>query len=509
MADVIKILKDLEYKAVGVDPITNEMPTGYFVSFRNVGLPIIKDDFDNPWTPLGANLAQINSSKPPVGGSPDTTGVDPGTVQPKSASQQLEENKIMVAGIAKSMQAYLNTFMLTDNKLSMSNDYHLMPNASKINDSWYAIINGANAIVSDMEFNDSIKATIEKAKSVLSDKDGNTTPKFDQYLRYRDEYQSKVKAYQRAFAGSLSDPMQFQMFPIQGRLYEDDVNFAREQWVGLGHVGEIEEALKTLSGQGIDPSLLLITRAKNKYENSLVNFPNIGNLPYTFMIPNKWYSAFEDGWTKYTSVDFHSESHVSSSSTSIGANVGFNLGFWQIGGSFNSDKSKSSMDIQISGLEISFEYATADIQRPWLDTSLLNLHNWFLVGDYRKNCISDGTFGQQLVDTTSESTFLPSIVTSFVLIRNLTIKFNEASQHADSMNNTISGGGSVGWGPFCIGGHYSHSNSESNFKSDISGSGIFVEGVQLVGYVSTIVPASPSLDSKEYMKKKADTQPVQ
>lgn len=503
MADVLKILKDLEYKAVGVDPNTNEMPTGYFVSFRNVGLPIIKDDFDNPWTPLGSNMAQINSSKPQSGTNAGAIGTDPAVTitQPKSASQILDENKIASAGVAKSMQAYLNTFMLTDNKLSMSHDYHLMPNASKVSDSWYAVINGANAVVSDLEINDAIKASVEKAKLVLNDKDGNSTPKFEQYLRWREEYQSKVKSYQRVFAGALSDPMQLQMFPIQGKLYKDDIDFALDQWMGLGNKLEIDEAINVLAGQGIDPSLLLISRAKHKFENSLVNFPNIGNLPYTFMIPNRWYSAFENGWTKYTSADFHSETHTSSSSTSISANAGFSLGFWSVGGSFNSNKSQSSMDIQTSNLEISFEYATADIQRPWLDSSLLNLHNWFLVGDYRKNCISDGTFGQQLTGTSSESTFLPSIVTSFVLIRNLSIKFDEASQHSDSMNKSISTGGSIGWGPFCIGGSYSKSSSESNFKADISGSGVFVEGVQLVGYVSTIVPASPSLDSKDFMKK--------
>jgi hypothetical protein len=54
--DVFKILKDLELKTVGLDPKTNKMQEGYFVSFRTVGLPIHGDDFANPWTPLGGNL---------------------------------------------------------------------------------------------------------------------------------------------------------------------------------------------------------------------------------------------------------------------------------------------------------------------------------------------------------------------------------------------------------------------------------------------------------------------
>ena len=501
-ADVFKLLRDLEYKAVGVDPDTQRMPEGYFVSFRNVGLPIIKEDFDNPWTPFGSNMAQLLSAKPTTAGAAAPAATDPAAVAAKSASQQLEENRILSAGIGKNMQSYLNTFMLTDNKLAMNHDYQVMPNSSKVNDSWYAIINGANAVVSNLEVSDEIKKSVEDAKAVLTDKDGNSTPKFEQYVRYRDEYNSKVKAYQRAYAGAMSDPMQFQMFPIVGKLFQDDITFALETWTGMGNKHEIDLAMKTLQAQGIDPSVLLIARAKNKYENSLVNFPNIGNIPYTFIVPNKWYSADESGWTKYTSVDFHTETHTSSSSTSFGGSAGFSLGFWGVKGGFNSSESKSSFDMQTSNLEISFEYATADIQRPWLDTTLLNLHNWFLVGDYPKNCISDGTFGQQMKNTTNESTFLPSIVTSFVLIRNLSIKFSESSQHCDTLKKSISAGGSVGWGPFCIGGHYSKDNSEDNFKADLDSSGIFVEGVQLVGYVSSVVPASPSLDSKDYMQPK-------
>jgi hypothetical protein len=58
MPDVFKILKDLELKAVGLDPTTNKMQEGYFISFRSIGLPIHKEDFERPWSPLCGNLPQ-------------------------------------------------------------------------------------------------------------------------------------------------------------------------------------------------------------------------------------------------------------------------------------------------------------------------------------------------------------------------------------------------------------------------------------------------------------------
>lgn len=43
--DVYKVLDDLKKRAAGVDPSTNKMPEGYFVSFRPIGLPIAPEDF--------------------------------------------------------------------------------------------------------------------------------------------------------------------------------------------------------------------------------------------------------------------------------------------------------------------------------------------------------------------------------------------------------------------------------------------------------------------------------
>ncbi|MBA4166346.1 MAG: hypothetical protein H0X41_02155, partial [Chitinophagaceae bacterium] len=219
MGDVFKMLKDLELKAVGLDPKTNKMQEGYFVSFRPIGLPIHKEDYANPYSPLGGNLDPNKPTATPV----STAGVDPATVQPESASKTLDENKIAVANIAKSQQTYLNTFLLLDDKLVMNNNYAVIPGSSKINDSWFAIINGANGIPSNLELNADIKAAYDKATAKLMDKDGNTTPHYEAYMRYEDEYKSKVKALNKAYANAFTDPAKLQMWPIEGKTYQDEV----------------------------------------------------------------------------------------------------------------------------------------------------------------------------------------------------------------------------------------------------------------------------------------------
>ncbi len=472
MPDVFKILKDLELKSVGLDPQTNKMQEGYFVSFRTVGLPIHKEDYYNPWSPLGVNLEKDIPKKDPA---------DPKDA-PQTGSGQMDENKIFAANIAKSQQSYLNAFLLTDNQLRMNSEYAVMPNASKVSDAWWAIITGANGIPTESVPNPDLQKALDAARAKLMDKDGNPTPHYQAYMQYEDDYKSKVRAWHKAYAAAFTDPMKLQNWPIDGVSYHDDADEAMNRWIGFGFREEIENALATLAAQGTDPAIALIARAKKRFINSLNEFQSVGEIPYTIMLPNSWYDQDkDDGWNEYTSADAHSESHYQASSTSYGGG-GFSDGFWSAGGSFNHAEQQSSLDMQANDLEIAFKYCTVDIKRPWLDTSLLNLKNWFLMGDYKRGCISSGTMAQELPQNAIEPTFLPSIVTSLILIKDLSLKWTNWKDHWDSHAETTSANAFVAYGPFAVTGNYSHHGRQNNFTADTSGESLMVPGIQWIRF---------------------------
>jgi len=492
--DVFKILKDLELKAVGLDPATNKMQEGYFVAFRGVGLPIHKEDFNNPWSPLGTNLAKDIPKADPV---------DPKDA-PKTAAGQIDENKILTANIAQSQQSYLNTFLLTDDKLRMNNEYSVMPGSSKVSDSWYAIITGANGIPTQSVINDSLKAAYDAATAKLMDKDGNPTPHYQAYMQYEDEWKSKAKSWHKAYADAFTNPMKLQNWPIDGTQYQDDADEAMDRWTGLGFKQEIENAIATLAAQGTDPAIALIARAKKRFINSLNEFQNIGEIPYTVMLPNSWYDPDnDDGWNEYSSSDLHSDSHYSASSTSYGGGGGFNIGFWSASAQFNHAENRSSLKMASDDVEVAFKYCAVDIKRPWLDTSLLNLRNWFLMGDYKKACISSGNMAQELPQNSIEPTFLPSLVTSLILIKDLSLKWSNWQADWEAQSSGTSASASVGWGPFAVNGSYSHHQANRDFTADASGESLKIPGIQLIGYVSTINPMSPGVDSSQFLKKAA------
>ena len=499
-ADVFKILRDLELKAVGLNPQNNAMQEGYFTSFRDIGLPITAEDFANPWAPSGSNMdqptTQANATDPKNAG--------------KTASSQMDEDKVATAGISASMQAFLNTFLLIDDKLQMNNDYAVIPASSKVSDSWEAIVTGANGIPLNQTLSAAMQQAYATARAVLQDVNGDPTPHFNIYKQYEEAYNSKVKAYQRAYADAFTSPAKLQNWPIDGVSYQNDVTDAANDWSSLGFKIEIETAMATLSSVGTDPAMVLISQSKYRFTNSLVNFANIGDIPYTIMLPGTWYDKDnDDGWNEYTSEDFQTESHYQESSTAYSTGGDFSVGFWSAGSSFTESHAQSSLNIQTNNLDISFSYCVVDIERPWLDTTLLNLSNWFIFGNYKKNCISNGTMGQVYnpADPSAfEPLFLPSLVTSLILIKNLTIKWDNYQADWQNSQSSLSVGVSVGWGPFAVNGSYSHHDASRDFTCTDNGEGLFIEGVQVIGYVSAINPPSPATDSAPYMS--ASTQSV-
>jgi hypothetical protein len=53
----------------------------------------------------------------------------------------------------------------------------------------------------------------------------------------------------------------------------------------------------------------------------------------------------------------------------------------------------------------------------------------------------------------------------------------------------------------CGHGHHSHGDQSRDFFRHSSGESLTVHGVQLLGYVSMINPASPGLNSSDFLKK--------
>lgn len=503
MPDPFKILKDLELMATNLDADQMKQQEGYLVAWRS-GLPIRKEDFNDPWDPttpavVAAAAANTDPKDAKTSGTKEN-GVDP-------TKEQVYAD--ILKDLSRAERAFVNTFMLTTVKLEMNSQYRVMPGSSNVFDTWWAIVTGANGVPDELELTPEMQQAYDKAQSVLTTPDDEPTPAYLRYDKYSDEYNAATDAYTKAWTAAAMDPVLFAQFPMTGVPLRKNVDRAFDRWMGLGSKSKIEGALAVISAQGQDPSMALINRAKKNLESNLFEMPGVGLLPRTIIIPSTWADAsVDDGWSTYTQSSFQHQTHITESSTSLQAGAGIEMGFWHAGGNLDSESQKTQMQIDTTDLEISFDFMVADVYSPVIKPNLLNLQNWFLYGDYDKNCISTGKLDQLLPADGTEHVFMPSLITGLIFVRNFSLKWGNWKSSWDEKTKDLAAGGSVGYGPFAIKGQYGNGTHSFDANTDNEAVGLQVSGMQLIGYVSQIMPSSPSQSGSDHLQKPPAPQPA-
>lgn len=471
--DVLKIYDDLLMRFTGKDAA--RAPEGFVISLRPMALPINSADYLDPWNPA--------SGEPPSTGTP-------------------EGDAAAIEKVNRQKKNLYNTCLLLDTKLMVDGTGRAFPSASSISQTWETITKAANARPLPPIDDANLKKQIEDATKLIFKQDPEDpegvieTGTYERYKSYRKKYFNAVVNYANAYLASQLTPSAANAWPITGKGVLAEVDSARDDWIGMGKKEKVEEALAILSSQGTDAATALISSAKKLYENYQVSLSIIPTpVQYVQVQPSNWCDpkAEHDGWTQYGYKRTDTTTTSSTQSKSWGASGGVSMGFWSAKANAGQTSTHVHNEFSYDGLEIQMRIATADILRPGMSMALLNLSNWFLVGQ-KKLCISDGTNTQQRPDST-ETFFLPGIPTQLILVKDLKIRTANTKQVHDELKKTTEAGGSVGIGPFSIGGSYKNETGKTRQDFHEEGEWIAVDGVQLIGYVSQLAPPSPQLDA--------------
>ena len=86
---------------------------------------------------------------------------------------------------------------------------------------------------------------------------------------------------------------------------------------------------------------------------------------------------------------------------------------------------------------------------------------------------------------------MPLIPTAFIVARNIAISGDWGKVDQSHIESATSAGGSVGYGPFKLSGRYETGSSHDRFSSHYEDGTIRVPGLQIIAWVSEIVPFSP------------------
>jgi len=419
------------------------------------GLAINSKDFRNPWTP-----GNMNGSK----------------------------------------DAALNTAELADIAPKMSTLYTDSGNTiSKI----YGQIM-TNVQVPAQPPNPQIEKQLQDASDVLfrtvsvSDPDtGEVSQKRTESQLYRDyldnqaAYGQQRMAYIAAYQAAQATQSGKANWPLIAPTLQIPVKAAYDRWRSAG-ADKVEQAIAIQNVSSQNALSKAFDAAKKVFEGYgvLLEEAGTGMSQMTYrssLLPSDWHSM--NSSSKWTTVDSKSGSFARSASsefTSGGGSAGYNLGIFSIGGSGGASKEEKHMSAETKNLRVSYEYTLVLIRRPWLTFNLLGLKGWNLQNLYSKGQISNGS---KLAS--QDKSAMPLLPTGFVVVRNVNISADWSKTDYDFIKKTVNAGGRIGIGPFTIGGSYAHSKTNESFQSAFEGQSIKVPGVQIIGWISQVVPFCP------------------
>jgi hypothetical protein len=281
--------------------------------------------------------------------------------------------------------------------------------------------------------------------------------------------------------------------PLQAR-----VNTAYQAWRNAG-ASEVEgmNAAATASNSGVtqiianDQRLFTETQLAGQYP---------GDTPWhlSYGMPSNWSDPdpmiIRQLFTHYEL----SSSNLNVSNTSPFVTLGGAKAF--VEGLFSIDVKQQGMKqtitnhahMEATNISIAMDLCLVRILRPWLNGLLLSLGGWY-IGGLSKGAISTGN----LLD--GKDAPMKLIPMAFVVARNIEISGNLSQHDVSLIMSHDSKRGAIGWGPFQIGGTLYQPLRKTTpaltFRAAIVDQRISVPGLQIIAWISQVVPLCPPLDS--------------
>lgn len=259
--------------------------------------------------------------------------------------------------------------------------------------------------------------------------------------------------------------------------------------MGQGYKNEYDEINAYISAVTQRSMVLYKQDLLQKFNNGVLTSTNegqAGDFYYTALLPGNWASS--KGWTEFTWFAGDYETHFDKKVSAWSARAGFGMGLFSVGGGASGSKTEEASDQKATNFKAKLEFTQVPICRPWFDPGFLSMRGWDL----------DKLWDLNYQDKVSDGSDKPvgrliAYPVQALFVRNVFFTFSEWENHAKYIQQQIQAGGSVGWGPFSLGGSYSHGSEKRDTQFHTEGGGITIPGLQLIGFINNLVPKCPNL----------------
>lgn len=346
--------------------------------------------------------------------------------------------------------------------------------------------------VANYEPDEKTKAKIERLRGLLQEKKVKKNLVTEEEEEVLEEtalvkkYNEKLQNYlnvaleyntHRVNALAAKDPAAVHFWAMNASILRSKVMAAKNDWITNGFKEEYDQIAAYIAQVEGRSMLTLKQQYIDDMDKARLTGPSSGSdFYYTSFLPGG-FAETDNGWTKFTFSSSDYQSNYKFDSKQGGGGGGFSLGFVTIGGGGKHKTEKSKTRIDSSSFKLSFKICQVPICRPWYNVNFLTSKYWRFDqnnGEFKDNMVSDGG--------SPPDGMIPAYTTTAIFVKDLTLYFGERHTEISRKMKNTSGGGFISWGPFHAGGNYESQNSERNVDMSSDSQGIYVKGMQLIGF---------------------------
>lgn len=339
---------------------------------------------------------------------------------------------------------------------------------------------------------------IEKFRSLLSVKTkkknlvDDTETEVEEPSPLVQKYNEKLLAYESAALDynarridglAATNPTAVHFWSINASTLRNRVKAAMSDWVTNGYKNDYE-AISAFIEQVMQRDMALL---KADYKDALDKAKLTGlasgsDFYYTALAPANWMTSA--GWTEFTfaSSDYNRYTNAKQNSWAVGASF---MGL--AGGGASGSHKESEMKFDSKQFKLKFQIAQIPIVRPWFKTAFLLSKSWRFdqnTPEAKSQKVSDGS--------RPPNGLIPAYPTMLLVVKNLELFLGNATGATKFVSDKVSAGGFANFGPFHIGGGYSHGSQKGEQHFSADSQGMRIPGMQIIGFKCHILPKSPN-----------------
>jgi hypothetical protein len=314
------------------------------------------------------------------------------------------------------------------------------------------------------------------------------TAKMNDYIDAADDYMNLLIDAQSAKGSAPEAIRRVAAWTNKSKFIRSKMDAAYMAWVSQGYKNEYEEINAYIDQVTMKSMVLYKEDLLKKFNNGLLTSTmegTAGDFYYTTLLPGNF--ATSPGWTKFSYYEGDYETHFNKQTSQWSAGGVASFGLFSIGGKASGSKVEISTNQKSTGFSAALEFTQIPICRPWFDPGFFFMRAWTL------DKLWDLNFDKKVSDGAEKPVGrLVAYPISALFVRNVNFTFNEWDSQSQYANQQIQGGGAVGWGPFFVGGSYSHGSETRDAHFHNEGGAVVIPGMQLIGFINNIIPRSPN-----------------